>query len=160
MAWGAGDTTEAGIRPDAGAVLALLACLAAAATIQFPLPLNHDAAWHFYTSLRVLAGDELGREIFDINPPMSAWLFLPAALVVEATGLSPSVVFKAFTLLVSFIWALWTCRLAGAFDALAMAISSPIACAIWSLSLRMWLMYMPPHLPASCISAISSGVSA
>lgn len=116
MAWGAGDTTEAGIRPDAGAVLALLACLAAAATIHFPLPLNHDAAWHFYASLRVLAGDELGREIFDINPPMSAWLFLPAALVVEATGLSPSVVFKAFTLLVSFIWALWTCRLAGAFD--------------------------------------------
>ncbi|HET8535396.1 MAG TPA: hypothetical protein VFL74_07575 [Sphingomicrobium sp.] len=87
------------------------ACLFTAAAIQFPLALNHDAAWHFEISFRLLAGDRLGKDIFDINPPMSAWLFLLPASIAKAGGFSPAVVFKAFAFLVCSVSYFWTLAL-------------------------------------------------
>ena len=44
--------------------LGLLVWVALAAAIQLPLSLNHDAAWHFQTSFRVLAGERLGAGVW------------------------------------------------------------------------------------------------
>ena len=84
-------------------VFALIAVLAAAALVQFPFSLNHDAAWHFYTATRVLAGDRIGLDIADINPPMAMWLFSAPGLLVVHLGASPAIVFRAFTLLVAVL---------------------------------------------------------
>lgn len=84
---------------------AWLACFvvlfALAGLVQFPFALNHDAAWHFYSSIRVLGGDRIGVDIADINPPMAMWLFSFPGLAVTGLGLSPAIVFKAFVLLVA-----------------------------------------------------------
>lgn len=79
------------------AVITLLATFAA--VIQFPFALNHDAAWHFYTALRVLDGDRIGIDIADVNPPMSMWLLGLPALVVRISGLSPAAVLRGFIFL-------------------------------------------------------------
>lgn len=78
-----------------------------------PLSLNHDAAWHFQTAFRILAGDRLGNDVFDINPPMSAWLFLLPALAVNATGLPPATVFKLFTIAICAVGYLISLNLLG-----------------------------------------------
>lgn len=70
-----------------------------AACIHLPFSLNHDAAWHFYTSFQVIQGAEIGVDIFDINPPMSMWLFSIPAHLTHLTGLPAPVMFKVFTLL-------------------------------------------------------------
>jgi hypothetical protein len=77
-------------------ILAIL--LVTAAAIQLPLALNHDAAWHFYTSFRFIAGDRIGRDIADMNPPMAMWLFAGPAALVVATGIDPALTFKLATL--------------------------------------------------------------
>ncbi|OAM77411.1 hypothetical protein A3840_10065 [Devosia elaeis] len=69
--------------------------------VQFPFALNHDAAWHFYSAIRVLAGDRIGVDIADINPPMAMWLFSLPGLAVAGLGLSPAIAFKAFVLIVA-----------------------------------------------------------
>jgi len=74
--------------------------IAALVLAQMPLTLNHDAAWHLSTAFRVTEGAEIGREVFDINPPMTAWLLSVPALVSNATGLSPTLAMRLFTLLV------------------------------------------------------------
>ena len=93
----------------ATAVLAVIALLGAA--VQYPGPLNHDAAWHFHTAFRLIEGDRIGIDIFDINPPMSMWLFSLPALAAKATGVSPGLVFKTFTLAVCLVSCLASIRL-------------------------------------------------
>lgn len=79
--------------------------LAVACLLYLPVPLNHDAAWHLYTAMRVVAGDRLGIDVFDVNPPMSAWLFSMPAAVIGVTGLAAGLVFKLFAMLVlSLSW--------------------------------------------------------
>lgn len=70
---------------------------AAGLALQLPFALNHDAAWHFETSFRLLHGARFGDGVYDVNPPMSAWLFLLPAAICDATGASPTLVFKLFT---------------------------------------------------------------
>ncbi|HEY8949259.1 MAG TPA: hypothetical protein VIM56_10285 [Rhizomicrobium sp.] len=71
--------------------------LLAALAIQLPFALNHDAAWHFETSFRLLHGARFGDGVYDVNPPMSAWLFTLPAAICDITGASPTLVFKLFT---------------------------------------------------------------
>jgi len=88
-----------------------LVFLAIACAIQLPLNLNHDAAWHFQTAFRSLAGNEIGVDVFDINPPMSMWIFsLPASLV-NLTGWTPKTVFKLFFIAVAMLVMLGSGRL-------------------------------------------------
>jgi len=77
--------------------IVLGAILLAALAIQLPFALNHDAAWHFETSFRLLQGARFGDGVYDVNPPMSAWLFTLPAAICDLTGASPTLVFKLFT---------------------------------------------------------------
>ncbi|MBJ3784390.1 hypothetical protein [Devosia sediminis] len=90
-------------RTKASPVLVLAAVLLMAGLVQFPFSLNHDAAWHFYTATRVLAGDRIGVDIADINPPMAMWLFSLPGLLVTQFAAPPAIVFRAFTLLVALV---------------------------------------------------------
>ena len=67
--------------------------------LQMNTTLNHDAAWHFQTSLMWLGGGVIGKDIVDFNPPMTLWYSAPAALFVKLTGVSPRLVFKTYVLL-------------------------------------------------------------
>ncbi|HEY7978172.1 MAG TPA: hypothetical protein VID67_08250 [Rhizomicrobium sp.] len=82
---------------DTWALFAIGAIAFAALLLHLPLPLNHDAAWHFETSFRLLEGARFGDGVYDVNPPMAAWLFTLPAVFVKLTGLSPTLVFKLFT---------------------------------------------------------------
>lgn len=79
-----------------------LGALAVAAIVlaQMPLSLNHDAAWHLNVAMQMLAGAELGSDVFDVNPPMTAWLLSIPALLSKATGLSPELSMRSFAVLV------------------------------------------------------------
>ncbi len=71
--------------------------------LHLSTPLNHDAAWHFQTSFRALAGDRVGYEVFDINPPMSMWMYMLPALFVNYIWGAPEVVFSLFVFLALLI---------------------------------------------------------
>jgi hypothetical protein len=84
-----------GVR-DGFVPVVLGAILLVALVIQLPFALNHDAAWHFETSFRLLEGARFGDSVYDVNPPMSAWLFTLPAAICNLTGASPTLVFKLF----------------------------------------------------------------
>jgi len=97
--------------------LILAVLLAVTAAVQLPLALNHDAAWHFYTSFRFIAGDRIGSDISDMNPPMAMWLFAGPAALVVATGFDPALTFKLTTLaLCALCWAICSRTLANRND--------------------------------------------
>jgi hypothetical protein len=73
------------------------------AWFHLPLPLNHDAAWHFQTALKWLDGAQVGVGVSDINPPMTMWISTPPAILHIATGMDAALAFKLFTYLVLLI---------------------------------------------------------
>ncbi len=92
---------KSGPENNRASFVGLAGVFALAGLVQFPFALNHDAAWHFYSAIRVLGGDRIGLDIADINPPMAMWLFSFPAMAVTGLGLSPAMVFKTFVLLVA-----------------------------------------------------------
>jgi hypothetical protein len=91
------------------APLGLAMVFGLAALVQFPFSLNHDAAWHFYTALRVAEGARIGLDIADVNPPMAMWLFSLPGRLVTTLGLPAPLVFRCFVFALAF-GALWSTR--------------------------------------------------
>lgn len=52
--------------------------------------LNHDIAWFLVATRRLLAGDRLYVDIFEVNPPLIFWLMSPCASLGQLLGLSDS----------------------------------------------------------------------
>ncbi len=65
---------------------ALLALGTLSALIRQPPP---DVAWLLYVAERVLAGDRLGIDLIEVNPPIVVWLSAGPASVARWLGLSP-----------------------------------------------------------------------
>jgi hypothetical protein len=86
-----------GVMRDWFSLIVLGAIALTALAVQLPFALNHDAAWHFETSFRLLEGARFGDSVYDVNPPISAWLFTLPAAICNLTGASPTLVFKLFT---------------------------------------------------------------
>ncbi|HEY9469700.1 MAG TPA: hypothetical protein VIQ76_08800 [Propionibacteriaceae bacterium] len=62
------------------------------------MPLNHDAAWFLYLAQRVVEGDVLYRDLFDLNPPLIVWLNLPIVWLARLMAWPESTVFHAAVL--------------------------------------------------------------
>lgn len=91
----------------------LAACLLIALSGQALLiPVDADVSWLITVSERVLAGQRLYVEIFEVNPPASVWLYLPQVALAQALGLRPEAVIVAVAAALAFASATLTLRLA------------------------------------------------
>jgi hypothetical protein len=68
------------------------AMLLAAALIQIPLVLNADLACLLTLDEKILDGRRLGIDLFELNPPLSVYLYMPAAWLARSIGLAPELV--------------------------------------------------------------------
>jgi hypothetical protein len=65
------------------------AILATALLIQVPLVLNADLGWLLTASEKILDGRKLGIDLFESNPPLSVYMYMPAAMLARTTGIAP-----------------------------------------------------------------------
>src|SRR5260221_10794813 len=61
-------------------------------------PLDGDVAAILDFAVRMVAGERLYVDLFDVNPPLIFWLNLPPAWIAEQLALGPAVVFVAWVL--------------------------------------------------------------
>ncbi|MBZ9703848.1 MULTISPECIES: hypothetical protein [unclassified Mesorhizobium] len=66
--------------------------LAAAVPWQMRWGVIPDTSWAITMSERVLAGSRLYIDLFEVNPPFTPWMFMPAVALAHALGISPEVV--------------------------------------------------------------------
>lgn len=95
-------SVEAAVAPAERASLAapalLCALVAAAAAFHLNWPLPGDTSWLITVCERMLAGQALYTDINELNPPMSAWLYMPWVWLAPHIGLSAETLIKLATL--------------------------------------------------------------
>ncbi len=69
------------------------------ALVLFPSHLNHDVSWILYGSREMLNGGEFGRDVIDVNPPLTWWFSMPPMWVAELFNASPILVFRLYVFL-------------------------------------------------------------
>ncbi|MBZ9991770.1 hypothetical protein LB572_32245 [Mesorhizobium sp. BH1-1-5] len=95
------DTSGAGVATRT-LVLCLLV-LAAAVPWQIRWGVIPDTSWAITMAERVLSGSRLYVDLFEVNPPFTPWLFMPAVALAQALGLSPEVVIHVYAYAVCLI---------------------------------------------------------
>lgn len=88
---------------------AIVVVLAVVAEIRGPL--NGDAHWILTMAGRLLGGEQLYRDILEINPPLIVWLQVPIVWLARAAGLAPAAVYRGVVLAICGISAAATVRL-------------------------------------------------
>ncbi|SEP97331.1 hypothetical protein SAMN05428969_1356 [Devosia sp. YR412] len=78
---------------------AIAATVLLAFIIQMVGGLNADASWLLTVSERMLAGQQLYVDIYELNPPMSAMLYVPIVVLAQAVGLAAEPILVAAVLL-------------------------------------------------------------
>lgn len=68
------------------------AILLTALLVQIPVVLNADLACLLTEGEKVLDGGKLGVDVFELNPPLSVYLYMPALMLSRMTGLSPETI--------------------------------------------------------------------
>ncbi|WP_247501795.1 hypothetical protein [Bradyrhizobium sp. 1] len=68
------------------------AILLTAALVQIPIVLNPDLGCLLTTNEKILDGGKLGIDVFELNPPLSLFMYMPAAWLARATGAAPEFV--------------------------------------------------------------------
>lgn len=68
------------------------AILLTALLVQIPVVLNADLGCLLTEGEKVLDGGKLGVDVFELNPPLSVYLYMPATMLARVTGLSPEIV--------------------------------------------------------------------
>ncbi|WP_020179208.1 hypothetical protein [Methylopila sp. M107] len=74
-----------------GAPLIVALLVAASVALHLVWPLQEDTSWLLTVGQRMLAGRTLYTDILELNPPMSAWLFLPWVWLAPKLGMSADV---------------------------------------------------------------------
>ncbi len=69
--------------------IVVAAILLAAALVQVPLVLNADLACLLTLDEKILDGRKLGVDLFELNPPLSVYMYMPAAWLARMTGVGP-----------------------------------------------------------------------
>ncbi|MEZ2141128.1 hypothetical protein AAE026_02295 [Bradyrhizobium sp. DN5] len=67
----------------------MAAILLAALVIQIPLVLNADLGWLLTANEKILDGRKLGIDLFESNPPLSVYMYMPAVMLSRMTGVAP-----------------------------------------------------------------------
>jgi len=65
------------------------------------VPLNTDVSWLLVLCERMLDGQQLYRDIIEINPPMAAFAYLPGVALARVLGVDPRYVIDAQLLLLA-----------------------------------------------------------
>ncbi|QOZ54205.1 hypothetical protein [Bradyrhizobium sp. CCBAU 53338] len=68
------------------------AIVLAAALVQIPLVLNADLACLLTLDEKILDGRKLGIDLFELNPPLSVYMYMPAAWLARSIGVAPELV--------------------------------------------------------------------
>lgn len=68
------------------------AMLLTALLVQIPIVLNADLGCLLTEGEKVLDGGKLGVDVFELNPPLSVYLYMPASMLARVTGLSPEII--------------------------------------------------------------------
>lgn len=68
------------------------AILLAAGLVQIPLILNPDLGCLLTTNEEILDGRKLGIDVFELNPPLSLFMYMPAAWLARISGFAPEVI--------------------------------------------------------------------
>ncbi|WP_247301336.1 MULTISPECIES: hypothetical protein [unclassified Bradyrhizobium] len=72
--------------------IVVAAILLAALVIQIPLVLNADLGWLLTANEKILDGRKLGIDLFESNPPLSVYMYMPAVMLARVTGVAPEFV--------------------------------------------------------------------
>ncbi|OAF05315.1 hypothetical protein AYJ54_22050 [Bradyrhizobium centrolobii] len=70
----------------------IVAAILAALCIQTPIVLNADLGCLLTTNEKILDGATLGVDVFELNPPLSLYMYMPAAKLARMTGVAPELV--------------------------------------------------------------------
>ncbi|ESZ05382.1 hypothetical protein NKH47_01100 [Mesorhizobium sp. M1060] len=73
-----------------------LLVLVAAVPWQMRWGVIPDTSWAITMSEKVLAGSRLYVDLFEVNPPFTPWMFMPAVALAHALGISPEVVIHLY----------------------------------------------------------------
>ncbi|MDN5005118.1 hypothetical protein ACFQZO_30135 [Bradyrhizobium sp. GCM10027634] len=68
------------------------AILAIALLVQLPAILNADLGCLLTEGEKVLDGAKLGVDVFELNPPLSVYLYMPALMLARLTGMAPEII--------------------------------------------------------------------
>jgi len=113
--------------------ISLAALLLVGLALQFLfVPIDADVSWLITVSERVLSGDRLYVDIFEVNPPASVWLYLPQVALAQAIGLRPETLIVLITSMLATASVIATLRLN---DRLAAAPRLPLTLALGFLVL-------------------------
>lgn len=100
-------------RPPLAPAAILVACAAFAAAVQSVfIPIDADVSWLITVAERVLAGERLYIDLFEVNPPASVWLYLPMVWLAQLLGLRPEAVVASAAIVVALGASFATLRLA------------------------------------------------
>lgn len=89
------------------------AILIAAFAVQIPLVLNPDLAWLLTVGERMIEGQRLSVDVFELNPPASVLIYMPAAFLGLHTPVAPEIWVIAQTLAFALGSAYLTIRILG-----------------------------------------------
>jgi len=91
--------------------LALAAIFTIAILLRQYMALNTDVSWLLVAGERVLDGQQLYRDIVEINPPMAVLAYLPGIALARAVGVDPHSVIDAAILLLAALSLFLTSRI-------------------------------------------------
>ena len=74
------------------------AILLAAALVQIPLVLNPDLGWLLTVDEKILDGQKLGVDLFESNPPLSVYMYMPAVVFSRLSGIAPQFIVIAMVM--------------------------------------------------------------
>ncbi|WP_247448579.1 hypothetical protein [Bradyrhizobium sp. 180] len=72
--------------------IVVAAILLAALVIQIPLVLHADLGWLLTANEKILDGRKLGIDLFESNPPLSVYMYMPTVMLARVTGVAPEFV--------------------------------------------------------------------
>lgn len=127
-------------------LLVTLAAAAAAIAIQsLWLPIDADVSWLITVCERVLSGDRLYIDILEVNPPASAWLYLPFVWLAKLTSLRPEAMVAGAFITAGIASTLVTVKIASRLDERPQAPALAAGVAIIALVLPMALFAEREH---------------
>ncbi|MFC7536888.1 hypothetical protein ACFQPG_05835 [Sphingomonas sp. GCM10030256] len=96
-------------------IAALFACMAVAVQ-SLAVPIDGDVSWLITVAERVLGGQRLYRDIFEVNPPASVWLYIPPVWLAQLIGARPEGAVAGTAILAALVSIAATMRLATRLD--------------------------------------------
>lgn len=75
------------------------AILLTVSLVQIPLVLNPDLGWLLTANEKILDGQKLGVDLFESNPPLSVYMYMPAVVFSRLSGIAPQFIVIAMVMI-------------------------------------------------------------